>query len=91
MPPQKKTCYQPVKDFTSWNVSASFNNWNIIKFSHKETSSEDIDEIYQVVLYGIRDNMSVLIQTSQYVAINTTYTTTVGYYVIKFLSEVYKI
>ena len=35
-----------------------FNNWKIIKFSHKETSSEDIEKIDQVLLNGISDNIS---------------------------------
>ena len=33
--------------------------------------------------------MAVLAQTGQYSAINTTYTSIMGYYVIKFMSETY--
>ena len=33
--------------------------------------------------------MASLVQTGQYGAINTTYTSTIGYYVIKFTSELY--
>ena len=33
--------------------------------------------------------MAALVQTGQYGAINTTYTTTMGYYVIKLFSETY--
>ena len=65
------------------------NNGNIIYFSHKVTSSEDIDKINQFVLDGISDIMSALVQNGKYGAINTTNTTTMGYYVIKFLSEAY--
>ena len=37
----------------------------------------------------IRDNMSSLVQSSKYGAINTYDKTTNGYYVIKFISEAY--
>ena len=37
-----------------------FNNWNIIKLSHKETTSEEIEKIHQVVLDGIDENMDAL-------------------------------
>ena len=33
--------------------------------------------------------MAALVQTNKYGDINTTYTTTMGYYVIKFMSEAY--
>ena len=68
-----------------------FNNWNMIKLSHKATSSEEIVKINQVVLYGISYNMYALVQTGQYGAINTTYTVTMGYCVIKFMSKPYTI
>ena len=55
-----------------------FNNWNIIIFSHKTTSSEYIDNINHVVLDGISENMYVLVQKVNYEAINTIDTTTVG-------------
>ena len=66
-----------------------FNNWNIIKLSHKEISSEEIDKINQVLLYGISGNMFALLQTDKYGAINKIDTTTTGYYVIKVVSESY--
>ena len=65
----------------------SFNNCKIIIFSHTATSSEYIDKISQVLLDGISENMSALMQTGNYGAINKTYTTKMGYYLIKFLSE----
>ena len=64
----------------------SFNNWDIINFSHRATSSEDIEKNDQVVLEGISDNMAVLLKTSQYGVINRIYMTKIGYCVIKFFS-----
>ena len=69
----------------------SFNNWNILKSSHKSTSSEENEKIHQVVLDGISGKMSALVQIGQYGAINTTDTTTIGYCVIEFISEPYTI
>ena len=43
--------------------------------------------MHKVVLYGISDNMSELVQNEKYGAINTADTTKMGYYVVKFLSE----
>ena len=40
-------------------------------------------------MYGISDNMASLIQLEKFGAINALYPTTMGYYVIKFLSEPY--
>ena len=45
----------------------------------------------QVVLYGISENMAALVQIDKYGAINTVDTNTMGYYVIKSLSEPYTI
>ena len=67
----------------------SFNNWNIIKFTNKTTSSEYFDDVHKVVLDGISDNMSSLLQLGKYGDINSEDTTTIGYYVIKYLSEPY--
>ena len=66
-----------------------FNNWNIIKWSNKATSSEWIDKMHQVVLDRISDNMDALVQTGKYGAIYTTDTDTMGYYVIKSIPEAY--
>ena len=65
----------------------SFNNWNILKLSYKATSSEEIDKIHQVLLDRISDNMDALVQTYKCGGINTIDTTTMDYYVIKFISE----
>ena len=81
--------YQNFKDCTYWPVLGYFNNWNIIQLSHKGKYCGDIDKMHQVALDGISDNMAALVQTGQYDDINTTDTTTMTYYVIKFLSESY--
>ena len=70
-------------------MAGSFNNWNIIKLSRKAKSSEEIDKLYQVLLEDINKNMAALVQTGQCCAINTTDTSTMGYYVIKFMPETY--
>ena len=62
-----------------------FNNWNIIKLSHKATTSEAFEDIYQVSLDGISDNMASLVQPGKYGATDTTDTPKMGYYVIKFV------
>ena len=90
-PEQKQPRCQTIEDFTYCPVLGSFNNWNSIKISHKETSSEEIYKIHQVVLDSMIKNMAELIQTGQCDAINTTYTSTMGYYVIEFMSEPYKL
>ena len=67
----------------------SFNNCNIIQISHTAKSCEEIDKINQFVIDGISDYMSSLVKTGKYGALNKTGTTTMGYYVIKFISEAY--
>ena len=57
--------------------------------SSKSTSSETVDEIHQVVLDGISDNMASLIESGKFGAINTTYKSTNGFYVIMFKSGAY--
>ena len=58
IPSDKQDRYKPVTKCTDWPVLGAFNNWNIIEFSSKSTSSETFDEIRQVVLDGISDNMA---------------------------------
>ena len=60
-----------------------FNNWNIIKFENKTTSSEDFDEVNKVARDGISANMASLTQTGKYGYINESDTTTLGYYIRK--------
>ena len=47
--------------------------------------------MYKVVLYGISDNMASLEQLSEYGATNAVDPNTMGYYVINYLSETYKL
>ena len=86
-PAHQHPCYKIVNSFTYWPVLGFFNSCNILKLSHKATSSEENDKIHQVVLYVISKNMAALVQTYEYDAINTTYTTTMVYYVIEFMSN----
>ena len=67
----------------------SFKNWNVIISTNKETSIEDSDVVHKVVLYGISENMASLIQLGKHGAINAADTNTMGYYVVKYLSEPY--
>ena len=85
----KQPRYQPVEDFTCWLALGSINNWNIIHFTNKTTSSEDFDVAHEVVLDGISENMASLAQLGKYGAINAADSTTTGYYVIKYLYEPY--
>ena len=65
------------------------NNWNIILFTNKTKSSEYFYAVHKVVLDGISDNMASLVQLGLYVAINAEDPTSMGYYVINYLSEPY--
>ena len=87
----KQERYKPVTKCTYWPVLGYFNNWNNIQFSSKSTSSDTFDEIHQVVLDGISDNMESLVESGTYGAINTTDTSTNGFYVIMFTSGAYKL
>ena len=85
--PRQQPLYQPVQIFTYWPVLRYFNNWNIIAFSHKSTTSEAFEYIQQVFLDRISENMTLLVQYGKYGATNTTYSTTMGYFVINFVSK----
>ena len=61
LPSEKQERYKPVTKCTYWALLGEFNNWNIIDFSSKSTSSENFDAIHQVVLDGISDNMASLV------------------------------
>ena len=76
IPSDEQERYKPVTKCTCWTVLGSFNNWNIIQLSQKSTPSDKFDEIYQVVLNRISDNISLLVESGKYGAINTTDTTT---------------
>ena len=79
----KKDSYKPVTKCTYWSVLGAFNNWNIIKLSSKSTSSDTFDEIHQ------DDNTASLVESGTYGAINTTYTSTNGFYFIMFTLGAY--
>ena len=61
----------------------SLNDWNIIQFSNKTTSSEEFDEVHKVAPDVISDNMSSFVHTGKYGAINASDTTMLGYHVVK--------
>ena len=86
IPPDEQVCYKPVTKCTYWPVLGSLKNWNIIQLSQKSTPSDAFDEIHQVVIDGISGNMASLVESVKYGAINTTDTTTNGFYVIMFTS-----
>ena len=89
IPSYKQDRYKPVTKCTYWPVLGAFNNWNIIQLSSKLTSSDTFDEIHQVVLDGISNNMASLVESGTYGSINTTDTSTNGFYVIMFTSGAY--
>ena len=66
----QQPCYQPIFDFTYWYVLGYFDNWNIIQFKNKTTSSEDFDDVHMVVLDDISSNMESLVHTNKCGAIN---------------------
>ena len=82
-------CYKPDVNYTYWPVLGSFNNWNINTSTNKTTSSKDFDAVNKVVIGGISNNMSSLIQLGKYGAIDSVNPTTMGYYVINYLSKPY--
>ena len=88
---KKQARHQPVTDCTYWTVMGSYNNCNIIELTPKSTTFENFDEIHKVFIDGISENMASLVKSGMYDAITTYYTTTNGFYVIKFLSESYTI
>ena len=88
-PSYKQERYKPVTKCTYWPILGSFNNQNIFELSPKSTSSDTFYEIQQVVLDGISDNMTSFVESGTYGAINTTDTSTNGFYVIMFTSGAY--
>ena len=45
-----------------------FKKLSIIKFTNKNTSSEDFDYIHKIFIGGIGDNIDSMVQTSDYYA-----------------------
>ena len=89
IPSDKQEQYKPVTNCTYLPVLGPFKNWNIIHLSQKSTPYGAFDEIHQVVLYGISDNMALLVESVKYGSINTTYASTNIFYVIMFTPEAY--
>ena len=69
------------------SVLVSFNKWKIIQFTNKKISNEYFYAVNEVVVNGINDNMVSLARLGKYGDINASDTTTMGYYVINYLSE----
>ena len=90
-PPQQQPWLQPVICIDYWLMTGSFQNWNFIAFLHKAKKVEDFKDIYNVAFDGISDNMSSLVQYGKYGAINKTYTSIMGYYMIKYVSDAYNL
>ena len=84
IPPDEQERYKPVTKCTYCLVLGYFNNCNMIQLSHKSTPSDAFDEIHKVILDGISDNMVSLAESGKYGSINTTDTTTNGFYVVMF-------
>ena len=57
--------------------------------SYKATTNQHFEDIDQFLLDGISDNMVSLVQSGNYCYINTTDTSKMRSYVIKFVSEAY--
>ena len=79
--------FQNVMDCAYWPVLGKYNKYNTINFTNKTTPKEDFYEIHKVVLDYIRENMASLVHTGEYDVISTIDPTTIGYYVVKFLSK----
>ena len=81
------THYNPVVDCPYWPVLGTFNNWNIVYFTKKNTSSEEFNDINNVVLDGTSDNIDALVQKGKYGDINKIYMTLIFFYAVKYLSK----
>ena len=86
LPTHKQPHYQPVHYFALLPVLWSFNNCNIITFLYKTRTGEAFEEIHQVAIDKICNNMASLVQSGKYFDMNSTDSTTMVYYVIKFVS-----
>ena len=70
-------------------MQGSFNNYNIIKLLHIETTCEAFEQIHQVVIDGFSDNMVSFVQFGKYSFMKTTDISTMGYYLVEFVSSAY--
>ena len=87
--PTKQPRCQPIEDWTYWPVLGSINNCNTIHLTNKTKSSQYFGVVHKVVVDGISENMASLLQLLKYSAIDAADPTTIGYYVMKYLSEPY--
>ena len=87
--PTRQPHYQPVEDCIHWPLLGSFNSCNRIKFTNKITTNKDFDAMHKVLLIVISEKVYELIHNGKYGAIYNADPTTMGYYVVKFLSEPY--
>ena len=69
----------------------TYNNWNIIKFTNKNTYKEDFNEIHKVSLDGTSENIIFLVHIGKYGVTTTIYPITMGYYVVNFISDTVKL
>ena len=74
----KNPRYQPVFGCMYCPVLGSFDNCNIIQFSNKTTESEYFDVVHKVVIDGISDNITSLVQLGKYGSIIAADTTTMS-------------
>ena len=64
---------------------------NIIQFTNKTKSCEDFDDGNKVVLHDTSTNIVSLVRTGKYGAINEADTTIICYYVVKYLTDNFKL
>ena len=65
IPSDKQESYKPVTNCTHWPVLGPFIDWNIIQLSQKSTPYDAFYGIHQVVLGGISDNMTFLVESGK--------------------------
>ena len=65
----------------------TLNDCSIVNFSKKATTQKDIEKYVMWSYMAFSDNMEELVKTNEYDAINTTYNSTMGYPVVKFMPE----
>ena len=65
----------------------NYNEWNIIWFTNKTTTSEYFGYIHKSFLDDIIDNMKPLVQYGKYGAINEADTIIIGYYFVNYVSN----
>ena len=82
--------YQPIQEFTYWPLLGCFNNWNIIKFTNKNATSENFEAIHKDFLDDISDDMSSLVQPGKYSNVNKSYLKRMGRYVVNSVLYTYK-